>query len=172
MEQVSLVVRPLTVENFAPFGDVIETGLGEIKLINWDRTERHHALARPDVSGEDAHVLINIFRSQPWALPITIKMVERHPFGSQAFMPLNGRDYLVVVAEDKDGTPQVPQAFLARGHQGVNYHRNVWHHPLLALNEVSEFLVVDRDGAGNNLEEHFYPRQNFVISILDACREA
>lgn len=169
MEQVSLSVRPLTAENFAPFGDVIATGLSEVKLINWGITERHHALASPEVTGEDAHVLINIFRSQPWQLPIVIKMVERHPLGSQAFMPLNGRDYLIVVAQDHDGTPQAPQAFLARGNQGVNYHRNVWHHPLLALEDVSEFLVVDRGGAGNNLEEYFYPRQNFVIPTLDAC---
>lgn len=169
MEQVLLSVRPLTAENFAPFGDVIETGLGEVRLINWDKTERHHALAKADVTGEDAHVLVNIFRTQPWILPIAIKMVERHPLGSQAFMPLNGRAYLVVVAQDRDGTPQSPQVFLAQGNQGVNYHRNIWHHPLLALDAVSDFLVVDRGGAGNNLEEYFYPRQNYVIPTLDAC---
>ncbi|WOC15294.1 ureidoglycolate lyase [Pseudochrobactrum sp. MP213Fo] len=164
MELVSLSVQRLTSEAFAPFGDVIETGLGEIKHINWNITERHHALASTDMIGDDALVLINIFRSQPWQLPITIKMLERHPLGSQAFMPLNNRDYFVVVAEDRDGQPQTPVAFLARGNQGVNYHRNVWHHPLLAQHDVSDFLVVDRGGAGNNLEEHYYPEYNFIIS--------
>ncbi len=164
MELITLPVQALTPENFAPFGDIIEAGLGEIKHINWDKTERHHALAKADVIGDNAHVLINIFRSQCWQFPLTIKMLERHPLGSQAFMPLNGRDYLVVVAEDKNGIPQAPVAFLARGNQGVNYHRNVWHHPLLALDETSDFLVVDRGGAGNNLEEYDFPQQNFIIS--------
>lgn len=176
MEQIFLSVKSLTAENFAAFGDVIATGLSEVKLINWGLTERHHALAKVDVTGEDAHVLINIFRSQPWSLPVAIKMVERHPLGSQAFMPLNGRGYLVVVAEDRDGTPQAPQAFFARGNQGVNYHRNVWHHPLLGLgagtDEVAEFLVIDRGGAGDNLEEHYYPQQNFIIPTLDGHGEA
>jgi ureidoglycolate lyase len=163
-QQSIITVQSLTAANFAPFGDVIETGLAEVKLINWDRTERHHGLARADVTGEDAHVLINIFRSQHWDLPIEIRMVERHPLGSQAFMPLNGRDYLVVVAQDDNGTPHKPVAFLAQGHQGVNYHRNVWHHPLLALDEQSDFLVVDRGGNGNNLEEYYYPQQSFIIT--------
>lgn len=167
MEQVSLRVKSLTVSGFAPFGDVIETGLSEVKLINWGMTERHHALATADIIGENAHVLINIFRSQPWQLPVSIKMLERHPLGSQAFMPLNASDYLVVVAEDRDGLPQMPQVFLARGNQGVNYHRNIWHHPLLALGDVAQFLVIDRGGSGDNLEEHYYSRQNFVISALD-----
>lgn len=164
MEKITIPVQALTPENFAPFGDIIETGLGEVKSINWDMTERHHALAKADIIGEAPQVLINIFRSKPWEFPLTVKMVERHPLGSQAFMPLNGRDYLVVVAEDKYDVPQVPVAFLARGHQGVNYHRNIWHHPLLALDEISDFLVVDRGGAGNNLEEYYFPQQNFIIS--------
>ncbi|WP_439273377.1 ureidoglycolate lyase [Pseudochrobactrum sp. HB0163] len=164
MEKITIPVQALTPENFAPFGDIIETGLGEVKSINWDMTERHHALAKADIIGEAPQVLINIFRSKPWEFPLTVKMVERHPLGSQAFMPLNGRDYLVVVAEDKHDAPQVPVAFLARGHQGVNYHRNIWHHPLLALDEISDFLVVDRGGAGNNLEEYYFPQQSFIIS--------
>lgn len=168
MEQHILMVQPLTPEAFAPFGDVIEAGLGEIKHINWDRTERHHALATVDVIGDKAHVLMNIFRSQAWDLPIHIKMVERHPLGSQAFMPLSGGDYLVVVAQDHEGTPQQPLVFLARGTQGVNYHRNVWHHPLLALGETADFLVVDRGGEGNNLEEYYYPQHEFVINTLGA----
>lgn len=166
MELIDLPLQALTPENFAPFGDIIEAGLGEVRLINWDKTERHHALAKADVIGEDAHILMNIFRTQPWDLPLTIKMMERHPLGSQAFMPLNGRDYLVVVAEDDKGIPHRPVAFLAKGNQGVNYHRNIWHHPLLALDEMSDFLVVDRGGAGNNLEEYYYYSQNFIIKSL------
>lgn len=163
MRLSDLKVQPLSVEAFAPFGDVIEAGLGELRIINNGVTERHHGLAKPDILGEDGHVLMNIFRSKPWELPITITMMERHPLGSQAFVPLERRDYLIVVAGDTNGKPAEPQAFLAKGHQGVNYHRNVWHHPLLALEKVSDFLVVDRGGTANNLEEYFYPDVNYFI---------
>jgi ureidoglycolate lyase len=89
-------------------------------------------------------------------------MMERHPFGSQSFSPLSGRPFLVAVSLDEDGKPGEPQVFLAAPHQGVNYRRNTWHHPLMAIGEVSDFLVVDRDGPGNNLEEFFFDTP-FVI---------
>jgi ureidoglycolate lyase len=89
-------------------------------------------------------------------------MMERHPFGSQSFSPLSGRPFLVAVSSDEDGKPGQPQVFLASPHQGVNYRRNTWHHPLMAIGEVSDFLVVDRDGPGNNLEEFFFETP-FVI---------
>ncbi|PRD45745.1 ureidoglycolate lyase [Phyllobacterium phragmitis] len=156
MRVESLGVRPLTKEAFAPFGDVIETDGAEMRLINHGTTERFHDLANVEATGEAAWVLINIFRGQAFAPPIDIAMFERHPLGSQAFMPLERRPFLVVVAEDEHGRPGRPQAFLAEGHQGVNYRRNIWHHPLLALEQASEFLVVDRGGEGNNLEEFFF----------------
>ena len=85
-------------------------------------------------------------------MPITVQMLERHPLGSQAFIPLQRQDYVVVVVAK---TPEASElrGFLARGEQGVNYRRNVWHHPLLALEDESRFLVIDRGGPGNNLEE-------------------
>ncbi|MNT13540.1 Ureidoglycolate lyase [compost metagenome] len=83
-------------------------------------------------------------------------MMERHPLGSQSFSPLSSRPFLVVVAEDDGGRPARPQVFLARGDQGVNYRRNVWHYPLMPLQTVSDFLVADREGPGNNLEEYFF----------------
>lgn len=168
MEKVFLNIRPLTAEAFAPYGEVIEVGAGEVRLINQGATERHHALAYPEVKnsddGDDAHVLINIFRSQPCAFPLAITMMERHPLGSQAFVPLQQRDFLVVVAHDEQGVPAAPEVFHARADQGVNYSRNVWHHPLLALDQVSDFLVVDRGGSGNNLEEYFYDKEHYYIN--------
>jgi ureidoglycolate lyase len=152
----TLSVRPLTADLFAPFGDVIETDPAKMRLINGGTTERHHALAAAEAVGEGARVIINIFRGQPRQFPYVVDMMERHPFGSQSFSPLNGRPFLVVVAEDADGRPAVPQVFLARGDQGVNYRRNVWHHPLIALDMESDFLVVDRDGPGINLQEYFF----------------
>lgn len=151
-----LTVKPLTALAFAPFGEVIEADPSTMRLINGGTTERFHALFSPDVVGEGARVIVNIFRGQPRAFPYEIGMMERHPLGSQSFSPLSGRPFLVAVSEDEGGRPARPQVFLARPDQGVNYRRNVWHHPLMAIGEVSDFLVVDRDGPGNNLEEHFF----------------
>ncbi|KXF78336.1 ureidoglycolate hydrolase [Paramesorhizobium deserti] len=167
MKVESLEVRPLTKEAFASFGEVIETEGAEMRLINNGTTERFHNLAHVEATGGAARVLVNIFRGQAFAPPIDIAMLERHPLGSQAFMPLERRPFLVVVAEDEGGRPGWPQAFLAQGHQGVNYRRNVWHHPLLALHASSEFLVVDRGGEGNNLEEFFFEGVVYRIEALN-----
>ena len=159
---IDLTIRPLTAETFAPFGEVIEADPSTMRLINGGTTERFHALFSPEVTGEGARVIVNIFRGQPRAFPYEINMMERHPFGSQSFSPLSGRPFLIAVSLDEDGKPGEPQVFLASPHQGVNYRRNTWHHPLMAIGEVSDFLVVDRDGPGNNLEEYFFETP-FVI---------
>ena len=149
-----LNVEPLTPEAFAPFGDVIEA-LDSVNhfTINAGNTERYHDLANIDV-GADGKAIVSIFRGQPRALPFTVVMMERHPKGSQAFIPMSGRPYLVVVA-DKNTKPEASdlRCFLAQPSQGVNYAKGVWHHPLLALRETSDFLVVDRSGPGANCDE-------------------
>ncbi|MBD8686749.1 MULTISPECIES: ureidoglycolate lyase [unclassified Rhizobium] len=157
-----LEILPLTKAAFAPFGDVIETDSATVRLINGGNTERHHALAAADVTGEGARVVLNIFRGKPRQFPYAVDMMERHPLGSQSFTPLSGNPFLVVVAQDDEGRPGKPHVFLARASQGVNYHRNVWHHPLMTLGSTSDFLVVDRDGPGNNLEESFFDRPYFI----------
>jgi ureidoglycolate lyase len=133
-----------------------------MRYINGGTTERFHALATAEASGEGARVIINLFRGQPRAFPYEVTMMERHPLGSQSFSPISGRPFLVVVSEDEEDRPGRPQVFFARGDQGVNYRRNVWHHPLMALGEASDFLVVDRDGPGSNLEEFFFDKP-FII---------
>ena len=150
----SVKPEPLTREAFAPFGDVIEASDAVRHFpINGGNTERYHDLAKID-AGPDGRVIVSIFRGQPRALPFTVTMMERHPLASQAFVPLSGRHYLVVVAPAGDAPDAADlRVFLARGDQGVNYARGVWHHPLLALDAVSDFLVVDRSGPGHNCDE-------------------
>ncbi|MCA1404836.1 ureidoglycolate lyase [Ensifer sp. IC3342] len=159
-----LSIEALTKEAFAPFGSVIEADPASMRYINGGNTERFHALARTDVTGEGAGVIINIFRGQPRAFPYAVTMMERHPLGSQSFSPLDDRPWLAVVAENEGGRPGRPRVFLASGRQGVNYGRNVWHHPLMAVEVTSDFIVVDREGPGNNLEEFFYD-EPFVIPV-------
>jgi ureidoglycolate lyase len=162
MSPTPLVIHPLTKAAFEPFGDVIEADPSTMRLINGGTTERFHALGHPQALGEGAGLIISLFRGQPRRLPYLVDMVERHPFGSQSFHPLQDRPWLVVVAEDEGGRPGIPHVFLAAGGQGVNYRANTWHHPLMALGEIGDFLVVDRSGPGNNLEEYVYP-EPYVI---------
>lgn len=149
-----IVACPLTREAFAPFGDVLQTEGAEHFPINDGTTERYHALAAVALDGPSARGILSIFRGEPVNPPVRLTLMERHPLGSQAFMPLDRRPYLVVVAPagDKFATGDL-RAFLARGDQGVSYAPGVWHHPLLALEAVSDFLVVDREGPGNNCEK-------------------
>jgi ureidoglycolate lyase len=155
-------IRPLalTRERFSPFGDVIEFDGAHHYAINGGTTERFHDLAKIEAAGPHARVLVSLFRGRPFSLPLQLTMMERHPLGSQAFFPLQPRPWLVAVAPDQGGKPGVPLVFRvdagANGLRGVNYRRNVWHHPLVALEAESDFLVVDRGGEGNNLEEYVY----------------
>lgn len=152
----TLEIRPLTQTAFARYGDVIEADPSRMRLINNGTTERFHALAEPVVVGQPERLIFNIFRGQPRKFPYAIDMMERHPFGSQSFVPLSGRPFLVAVSDDEEGRPGPPHVFLAGAHQGVNYFANTWHHPLMVLGEVSDFLVVDRDNTAENLEEFFF----------------
>jgi ureidoglycolate lyase len=144
-----LKVEPLTPADFAEFGAVIAADAArKMFAINQGSTQRYHALATVDVG--DGQGAISLARAQPFALPLTIAMLERHPLGSQAFIPLHGTRWVVVVAASPESTPR---AFLADRGQGVQYHRGTWHHPLLALDHGGDFLIVDRVGEGQNCEE-------------------
>jgi ureidoglycolate lyase len=147
----SLIPEPLTADAFAPFGEVIEVSASaEAMPINYGWTTRFHDLA--DVEVGDGRAIISIFRSKPLTPPV-LKIFERHPLGSQAFVPLQGRPFLLAVAPRGDFDPAQVRVFRARADQGVNYARGTWHHFLLALEAESDFLVVDREGPGENLDE-------------------
>ena len=144
---------PLTAEAFAPYGDVIEASdRAQVMAINYGQTSRFHDLARLDVADEGGHAIVSLFRGKPLDPPV-LKIVERHPLGSQAFVPLSGRPYLVAVAPSGDFDPARLMVFLARPSQGVNSATGTWHHFLLPLEAESDFLVIDREGAGENLDE-------------------
>jgi ureidoglycolate lyase len=135
---------------------VIQKDRAHQYLINSGNCTRFHDLAQVDAIGEGAQALISIFTAKPFVFPLTLSMVERHPLGSQAFYPLSGKPWVVIVCPDDGGTPGTPQAFIAAPDQGVNIGRNVWHAVLTPLEAASDFLVVDRGGEGLNLEEHHF----------------
>ena len=151
---LELKAEPLTADAFAPFGDVMDARTSASFPINAGRTQRHHDLATVETLGENAHTLINIFVSQPITLPLELTFLERHPQGSQAFMPLHQERFIVVVAPPGEHiNPADVRAFVTDGRQGVNYRAGTWHAIQSVLEREGEFLVVDRGGDGNNCDE-------------------
>lgn len=158
--RVPIRLQPLTAEAFAPFGDVIEVAGAPDKIINQGLCGRFHDRATFDFS--DGRAGLSLFKAEPRALPLALEMVERHPDGSQAFIPMSEHAFVVVVAPDQRGTPGRPLAFRTDIGQAVNYHRGTWHGVLAPLHEPGLFAVIDRIGAGENLEEHWFDRP-FVV---------
>ena len=158
-----VVIEPLSRDAFAPFGQVIETSGASHYPINNGLTERFHDLARIELGGVHARPLLSIFRGQPASLPYRLAKLERHPLGSQAFYPLDHRPFLAIVAPDDGGVPGRPRAFAVGPEQGFNLAMNTWHGTLTPLGAISDFLVIDRGGEGDNLEEYLFAEPYLVV---------
>jgi ureidoglycolate lyase len=154
------VIRPeaLTAKAFAPFGDVLDA-TGDFRLINDGMCRRHHDRARLDF-GADGRAGLSIFQAEPRALPYSFDLIERHPEGSQAFIPMTAHPFLVIVTT---GPEAEPHAFLTDGEQGINLHRGTWHGVLTPLHAPGRFVVVDRIGSTANIEEFRY-RDHWTVS--------
>lgn len=152
---VKLTPQPLTRERFAPYGDVVESTSIEMQPMNEARFERFDDLCNIDVD-DSGHVAVSITRCRaPTALPLRIVMVERHPLGSQAFVPLKPCRMVVVVAPPGETVEAGElKAFVTNGRQGINYHRGTWHMPLIAFDAGQEFLIIDYAGGEPNCEQH------------------
>ena len=156
MNDQLLQVQPLEQASFAQFGQVIECEGHSAISVNNGMGQRFNDLATVDTKTDDGHTLISLFTSKQYSLPHRVQFVERHPLGSQAFMPLSADPFLVVVTlpgEDVDGANL--QAFVSNGRQGISYNRGVWHHVLLTPFAEMTFLCIDRGGQGDNCEERW-----------------
>ena len=163
-DRLVLTAQPLTVAAFAAYGDVI-AATGDASPINQGMGDRSQDLAQVDVAADGGRAAISVIRCVPESLPITLRLMERHPLGSQAFIPLNGQRYVVVVAPA--GAPPARddlRAFVCRGDQGINYHRGIWHHPMLALDRACEFAEFHRAGPGANCDEAELPCTVVVLA--------
>ncbi|CAG0909806.1 unnamed protein product [Cyprideis torosa] len=147
------MIQPMTAEAFAPFGDVLDASGMPDKLINAGLCGRYHDRAQLDFG--DGRAGISVFQAEPRSLPLRLEMVERHPEGSQAFIPMVREPFLVIVAPDVMGVPGQPVAFLTQPAQGINLHRGTWHGVLTPLSGPGIFAVIDRIGPGLNLQEHW-----------------
>ena len=162
-----LDVKALTAEAFADFGDVIETEGKTSFDMNYGMADRYHALAKV-VTTDGGYPVISLVDSKKYDLPQIVKIVERHPLGSQAFIPRDKTPFIVVVAKATDNI-QASQlhAFITNGEQGINYHAGVWHGLLLTPFAAMGFICVDRDGAGENCEEFHFPEQGQYLLDID-----
>ncbi len=147
-------IQPLTPEAFAPYGDVLDCRGAPDKIINQGLCGRYNDRATIDI--DNGRAGLSLFNAEPRALPLTLDMVERHPEGSQAFVPMSEHPFLVIVAPDDNGRPGVPMAFKTAPGQAINFHKNTWHGVLTPLANPGLFAVVDRIGDGANLEEHWF----------------
>ncbi|MBM2575652.1 ureidoglycolate lyase [Jannaschia sp. Os4] len=144
-----IAAGPLTEAAFAPYGTIVAAGRGEDRLINAGLCHRWHDQCRPDVA--DGEVSVSVFEAEARRLPYALDLIERHPIGSQAFLPMTAHPFLVIVS---DGPEAVPQAFLTAPHMGIQFHRGTWHGVLTPLHAPGLFAVVDYAGDRPNLEEH------------------
>jgi len=157
-----LLPVPLTAASFVPFGDVIETAGNDSYPINNGNCRRFHNVSQPviDTSGAAG---ISLFEAKHYPFPISLTLLERHPLGSQAFLPMSDKPFLVIVASDNNGKPDTPLVFITNGKQGVSYSKNTWHGVLTPIDQPALFAVVDYIGSENNLEEYDLPKP-YVIS--------
>ncbi|MEP1931488.1 MAG: ureidoglycolate lyase [Roseibium sp.] len=150
----SISPLPLTADAFAAYGDVVEVNGNPDKVINQGMCGRHHDLAKLDFSTGTAG--ISLFDAKARSFPYKVDMVERHPEGSQAFVPVDGVPMLVIVADDRNGQPSDLKAYISQPGQSINLYRGTWHGVLAPIGKPGRFVVVDRIGDGNNLEEHWF----------------
>lgn len=157
-----ICTEPLTAAAFAPFGEVLEVEGPPDRIINRGLCGRWHDRAVLDFA--DGRAGISVFLAEARALPYALDLLERHPDGSQAFLPMHANPWLVTVAPDAGGVPGTPRAFLAAPGQGINLRRGTWHGVLTPLHAPGLFAVVDRIGPGANLQEHPLPEPWTVVA--------
>ena len=157
-----LSVEPLTAAAFAPFGDVVEARPTQTREANQGTARRHDRLARFESVRPKAEANLAIFESRALALPLPLRLFERHAHSTQLFLPMAASRYLVVTAPDAgDGGPDFAKAraFLAGPTQGVNYRAGCWHHPIVALDRDATFAMLAwEDGGAEDAEERMLPR--------------
>lgn len=147
----TVTVQALTPAAFAAFGDVVEFEGRDCYPINDGMADRYHALAEVELADERSRAIISLVASRRFDMPRRVDHLEYHPFGSQAFLPLDPNPFIVVVCPAAEQPYlQRLQAFVTNGKQGINYHRGTWHHVLLTPYAAMRFVCVDRAGPGNN----------------------
>ena len=143
--------KPINKENFSKFGDMITTENIRPVEINNGYAKRFDDIAKVDTSNNNGETTISIFSALKRSFPMKIDMMEKHPLGSQAFIPMKETTFLTLVAPEGEKLEiDKIESFIVPKGKGVNYKTGVWHFPLISTEDM-DFLVVDRKGSGENL---------------------
>ena len=149
-----LKLNQINKDQFQPFGDIIDKKQNIPFEINNGNCLRYNNLAK--LSFTNGKAGISLFESKKITLPYSFNFMEKHPLGSQAFIPVYGCIFIVIVAKEINGIPSEPTAFITNKGQGVNYHKNIWHGVLAPLEDNATFTVIDWIGRENNLETYTF----------------
>ena len=149
-----LKLNQINKDQFQPFGDIIDKKQNIPFEINNGNCLRYNNLAK--LSFANGKAGISLFESKKITLPYSFNFMEKHPLGSQAFIPVYGCRFIVVVAKEISGIPSEPIAFITNQGQGVNYHKNIWHGVLAPVEDNATFAVIDWIGTENNLETYTF----------------
>ena len=161
----TITPKPITKENFSKFGDLITTKDIEPITINDGYAKRFDNIAKLDTSKENGKTTISIFSALKRAFPMKVNMMESHPLGSQAFIPMKPTTFLAFVAPkgDKPDLNKV-ESFIVPPGIGVNYNAGIWHFPLISTEDMN-FLVVDRKGSGENLIIENFDKEEIILKF-------
>ena len=168
MNSITLKATPLTKEAFAPYGDVIETDGAKHFGMNDDGMERFYDLANIDIDHQEGGkaVISMTVCNKVDSLPYKMYCIERHPRGSQAFIPMTESPLIVAVAEPSETVDLTKRkAFISNGKQGINYNKNVWHMPTICLDGDQRFIIIDRGGKGDNCDLETFKDQPITITL-------
>tara|TARA_B100001167_G_scaffold137837_1_gene87328 strand:- start:364 stop:861 length:498 start_codon:yes stop_codon:yes gene_type:complete len=164
---MKIIIKPkkITSKNFKKFGEVISTK--KIKPININNgyAKRFDSLCKINTSLKKGNTIMSIFSTRKRKFPMNIKMMEKHPLGSQAFIPMKETKFLVFVAP-KGKKPNVKkiESFIIPKQTGINYKPGIWHFPLISIKNMN-FLVIDRKGIGNNLAIHNFENEKISLKF-------
>lgn len=168
MKTTTIIAEPLSKAVFAPFGDVIETEGAKHFSINDGVVERYHDLAKVEIDSADGgRPIISFFEIlHACSFPHEFNLIERHPKGSQAFIPMSDKPFVLVVAPKGDKVTGADlRAFITNGKQGFNFHAGVWHMPLVSEEKGRMLLIIDRAGPGNNCDELTFENEKIELKI-------
>ena len=155
--------KPISKENFSKFGDVISTKDINSIDVNNGYAKRYDNIANLNTSKDNGKTTISIFSALKRQFPMKIDMMEKHPLGSQAFIPMKETTFLSLVAPQGD-KPELNQieSFIVPPGIGINYNPGIWHFPLISTEDMN-FLVVDRKGLGNNLVIEDLKKEKIIL---------
>jgi len=162
---MNLQIKKISKDNFSKYGQLVSTKDIESQNINEETTKSFYDLVNIEIYGDDKKCRVNIFKSIKRNFPLEVNMLENHPLSSQAFIPLQKTNFIVVVAPiSSEPDINLIETFLISPEEGINFKPKVWHFPLIAT-ENSNFLTIDKKDSANNIE--IYNFQNNDKIFLD-----